>query len=170
MRQICGHLHIFRYMSELQFLIFYVWNIFKMAAVAAIFRKLSEKSIFAVIILQPKPIIWNTWANEKLFKQFVYIDFRGSRTFVNYNLQNKWGLIFLRLVVSRKRALKFSVCVAMTALDCFGLLGVAPCPSGNSETILSMTFKLRNYIFGLYTYRLEQKKIDFFKVPGRMPP
>ena len=57
MRQLCGHLHIFRYISELQFLIFYVWNIFEMVAVAAIFRKFSEKSIFVVIILQPKPII-----------------------------------------------------------------------------------------------------------------
>ena len=54
-------MHIFGYISELQFLIFNVWNIFKMVAVAAIFRKFSEKSIFVVIILQPKPIIWNTW-------------------------------------------------------------------------------------------------------------
>ena len=48
---------IFRYISEPQFLIFYVFNIFKIVAVAAIFRKFSEKSIFTVIILQPKPII-----------------------------------------------------------------------------------------------------------------
>ena len=144
MRQLYDHLRIFRYMSGLQILIFYVWNFFKMSAVAAIFRKFSEKLIFAVIILQLKLVIWNTWnfccckdkaclkcvnlwnvnkcwklvtilydlkkskmffvffllwATEKLFKQFVYIDFRGSRTRVNYNLQNKWSLSFLCSVV-----------------------------------------------------------------------
>ena len=34
------------------------------------------------------------WPTEKLFEQFVYIDFRGSRTCVNYNLQNEWSLSF----------------------------------------------------------------------------
>ena len=52
---------------------------------------------FSNNIIQLKKKIFRFF--EKLFKKFVYIDFRGSRTYVNYNLQNEWSVSILHSVV-----------------------------------------------------------------------